>query len=66
LEQAKEAAEIDDLNGLVIMSGTIAANKSISYAPYFKVGLYDKKLNREIVCEYEFAPISDWFKKDLS
>ena len=65
LEEAKKTAELDSLDGLVILSGTVAANKQINYTSYFKVQLVDKKSNREITCEYEMTPISSWFKKDL-
>lgn len=51
----------EDLEGLMVFSGTVAALFELTYSPSFKVVLEDPVLHRSISCEYEMKPIDEWY-----
>ncbi len=51
----------DDVEGLVIFSGTVASIFQIDYSSWYLVKLTDKSSGKTISCEYGCSPISDWF-----
>ena len=51
----------EDLNGLMIFSGTVAALFELAYSPTFRVTLEDPEKGRALNCYYTMRPISDWF-----
>jgi hypothetical protein len=51
-----------DFEGMVILSGTVAAIKGVSgFSDYFEVELIDDVLKRKIGCKYSIEPI-DWIR----
>lgn len=52
----------NDLNGLVVYSGTVAAAAKVSYSDYFETELEDPVLERRLSQHYMMRPIDKWFK----
>lgn len=61
IKYVKERTQVD-LEGMVILSGTVAAIKGVSgFSDYFEVEIIDDILKRKIGCQYHIKPI-DWIK----
>jgi hypothetical protein len=52
----------DNLEGLMIFSGTVAAFFELSYSSGFEVSLEDPVTKRSINCWYKMSGIGTWFK----
>lgn len=52
----------EELEGLMVFSGTVAALFEISYSPEFEVVLEDTVKKRSIDCWYKMRGIGNWFK----
>lgn len=51
----------EDLEGIMIFSGTVAALNELSYSQTFKVALEDPVKGRTLTCDYRMKPISLWY-----
>jgi hypothetical protein len=65
IERVKAIVDLPSLEGLVVLSGTIASDFSIEYSPYFEVELHDPVRKRTLAVATEFHPVTDWFKKNV-
>lgn len=52
----------NDVDGLIVYSGTVAALVKTVYSSYFEVELEDPNLGRKLTQKYELEPISKGFK----
>ncbi|MDD4023310.1 MAG: DUF2848 family protein [Synergistales bacterium] len=62
IERIKELLrDPENLDGLMVFSGTVAALFELTYSPTFKVVLEDPVRKRSISCSYDMRPISRWY-----
>lgn len=54
----------NDINGLVVYSGTVAAICKADYSDYFEVEIEDPKLGRKLSQKYTLVPVRNWYKGD--
>ena len=52
----------DDMEGLVVYSGTVAGLIKAEYSKSFETEIEDRKLNRKLKQRYTMHPASNWFK----
>jgi len=62
LAHVKKIIEVEDLEGLVLYSGTVAGKFEIEYSPYFEVELKDRRRGLSMNSSYRFRPVTEWFK----
>lgn len=55
---------LDDTEGLIVYSGTVAALFKADYSPYFEAELDDQVLKRKLSNSYELVCKSSWYKGD--
>ena len=52
----------DNIDGLVVYSGTVAAIAKVSYSDYFEAEIEDPVLKRKLNQHYTMQPVGKWFK----
>lgn len=55
-------ADPNDIDGLVVYSGTVAAIAKVPYCDYFETEIEDPVLKRKLNQHYTMRPLSKWFK----
>ena len=62
LSYVKDIILVEDLNGLVLYSGTVAGKFELDFSPYFEVELEDPRRKMSMKSFYRLQPMNQWFK----